>query len=322
MTRYVIRRLGQAVVVLWGAITLSFIIVQLTPGDPARLMVMGGDGADAGAADDAQIAGIRAEMGLDAPLVIQYLSYLMRVLTLDWGTAYSQQRQSVSSVIGNNIGATVELGLTSLVIMTVLGIAFALGSVLLPTTWLRSAFQGITVIGIAVPSFVMAILLLQVFSFTLGWFPAFGAGDFRSVLLPAITIALLGAGTLSQVFARSIREISTEGYVEVARARGLGPAKVVLAHVLRNASLPVYTIVGMLVGGVVSGAAIIEIIFGRPGVGQLYVEAVSARDFPLIQALIVLTGGLYVLVTLIVDLSYPLIDPRVTSPAARGRRNR
>src|SRR5699024_8741105 len=131
--------------------------------------------------------------------------------------------------------------------------------------------------------------------------------------------ALPGAAPLSQLCAGRIRGVSAEGYVEVAQARGLGPAKVVLTHVLRNASLPVYTIVGMLVGGVVSGAAIIEIIFGRPGVGQLYVEAVSARDFPLIQALIVLTGGLYVLVTLIVDLSYPLIDPRVTSPAASGR---
>lgn len=320
MIRYVARRLGQAAVVLWGAITLSFVIVQLTPGDPARLMVMGGEGADAGSADDSQIAEIRAEMGLDRPVVVQYVTYLWRVLTLDWGTAYSQQRQQVFDVIGDNLGSTLELGVTSLVIMTVLGVAFALGSVLLPTRWLRSAFQGITVIGIAVPSFVMAIVLLQVFSFQLGWFPAFGAGDFRSVLLPSITIALLGAGTLSQVFARSIREVSAEGYVEVAQARGVGPAKVVLTHVLRNASLPVYTIVGMLVGGVVSGAAIIEIIFGRPGVGQLYVEAVSARDFPLIQALIVLTGGLYVLVTLVVDLTYPLIDPRVVSPAASGRR--
>ncbi len=318
MTGYVLRRLGQAAVVLWGAITLSFVIVQLTPGDPARLMVMGGEGADAGAADDAQIAQIRSEMMLDRPVVVQYVLYLGRVLTLNWGTAYSQQRQGVATVIGDNIGATLELGLTSLLLMTVLGVLFALGSVLLPTAWLRSAFQGVTVIGIAVPSFVMAIVLLQVFSFRLGWFPAFGAGGLRSVLLPAMTIALLGAGTLSQVFARSIREVGREGFVEVARARGLSPVEVILQHVLRNASLPVYTIVGMLVGGVVSGAAIIEVIFGRPGIGQLYVEAVGARDFPLIQALIVLTGGLYVVVTLVVDLSYPLIDPRVVSPGARA----
>ncbi|MFC0675925.1 ABC transporter permease [Brachybacterium hainanense] len=320
LTGYVLRRLGQALVVLWGAITLSFLIVQLTPGDPARLMVMGGEGGDAGAANEEQLAQVRADMGLDQPVILQYLGYLGRVVTFDWGTAYSQQRQSVTDVIGQGIGSTLELGAVSLLLMTALGIVFALGSVLLPTAWLRSAFQGVTVIGIAVPSFVLAIALLQIFSFQLGWFPAFGADGLRSVLLPSITIALLGAGTLSQVFARSIREVSAEGYVEVARARGLSPAQVVLRHVLRNASLPVYTIVGMLVGGIVSGAAIIETIFGRPGIGNLYVEAVSARDFPLIQALIVLTGGIYVLVTLIVDLSYPLIDPRVVSPAARRTR--
>lgn len=319
---YILRRLGQALVVLWGAITLSFLIVQITPGDPARLMVAGGSGGDAGAADEAQLAQIRADMGLDQPLLVQYADYLRRVVTFDWGTAYSQQRQAVTAVIGNGIGSTVELGIVSLVIMVVLGVLFALGSVLLPTRWLRSSFEALTVVGIAVPSFVMAIALLQIFSFRLGWFPAFGDGGFRAVLLPAITIALLGAGTLSQVFARSIREVSSEGYVEVARARGLSPARVTISHVLRNASLPVYTIVGMLVGGVVSGAAIIETIFARPGIGNLYVEAVTARDFPLIQALIVLTGGLYVLVTLIVDLTYPLIDPRVVSASSGGGRRR
>lgn len=316
MARYVLSRLLHAALVLWGAITLSFIIVQLTPGDPARLMVMGSAAGDAGAANEAQLAQIRADMGLDKPVLIQYLTYLWRVFTLDWGTAYSQQRQSVATVVGDNIGATVQLGAFSLVLLIVLGVLFALGSVLLPSKFLRSAFQGLTMLGIAVPSFVLAILLLQVFAFQLGWFPAFGADGFSSLVLPSLTIALLGAGTLSQVFARSIREVSDESFVEVAHARGLSGVQVLLRHVLQNASLPVYTIVGMLVGGIVSGAAIIETIFGRPGIGNLYVEAVGARDFPLIQALIILTGGLFVVATLIVDLTYPLIDPRVTSPAA------
>ncbi|MDO5645733.1 MAG: ABC transporter permease [Dermabacter sp.] len=319
MLRYVLRRLGHAVLVLWGAITLSFVIVQLTPGDPARLMVMGSAAGDAGAANAEQLAQIRADMGLDQPIFVQYVSYLWRILTLDWGTAYSQQRQQVTTVIADNLGSTLQLGVLSLVILIVLGVLFALGSVLLPSAFLRSAFQGVTMIGIAVPSFVMAIILLQVFAFQLGWFPAFGADGFASLVLPSITIALLGAGTLSQVFARSIREVSGDAYVEVARARGLSGPQVVLRHVLRNASLPVYTIVGMLVGGIVSGAAIIETIFGRPGIGNLYVEAVGARDFPLIQVLIVLTGGLFVLATLIVDLTYPLIDPRVASPAQEKR---
>ena len=316
MTRYVLRRLAHALIVLWGAITLSFLIVQATPGDPARLLMAGSDAGDAGAADDAQLAQLRHEMGLDQPLLAQYFGYLWRVVTLDWGTAYSKQRQPVLEVIRDGLGSTVQLGLASLLIMVVLGVVFALGSVLLPNRFLRSVFEGFTVLGIAVPSFVMAILLLQIFAFRLGWFPAFGAGGLDSLILPAVTIALLGAGTLSQVYARSIREVRAQEHVQVARVRGLAPRKVVTRHVLRQASLPVYTIVGMLVGGVVSGAAIIETSFGRPGIGNLYVAAVQGRDFPLIQALIVLTGGLYVLVTLIVDLTYPLIDPRVASPAA------
>mgnify|MGYP001760437656 FL=1 len=308
MTRYVLRRLAHALIVLWGAITLSFLIVQATPGDPARLLMAGSDAGDAGAADDAQLAQLRHEMGLDQPLLAQYFGYLWRVVTLDWGTAYSKQRQPVLEVIRDGLGSTVQLGLASLLIMVVLGVVFALGSVLLPNRFLRSVFEGFTVLGIAVPSFVMAILLLQIFAFRLGWFPAFGAGGLDSLILPAVTIALLGAGTLSQVYARSIREVRAQEHVQVARVRGLAPRKVITRHVLRQASLPVYTIVGMLVGGVVSGAAIIETIFGRPGIGNLYVTAVQGRDFPLIQALIVLTGGLYVLVTLIVDLTYPPVS--------------
>lgn len=316
MLRYVARRLAHAAIVLWGAITLSFLIVQLTPGDPARIVMAGSESGDAGAADAGELAHLRHEMGLDQPVLVQYFDYLWRVVTLDWGTAFSRQRQPVLTVIHDALGSTLELGLASLVIMVVLGVVFALGSVLVPHRSARALFEGLTVLGIAVPSFVMAILLLQIFSFRLGWFPAFGAGNLKSLVLPSVTIALLGAGTLSQVFARSIREVRGEDYVQVARARGLAPRQVLCRHVLRGASLPVYTIVGMLVGGVVSGAAIIETIFGRPGIGNLYVKAVEGRDFPLIQALIVLTGGLYVLVTLLVDLTYPLIDPRVASPAA------
>lgn len=316
MFRYVTRRLAHAAIVLWGAITLSFLIVQLTPGDPARIMMAGTESGDAGSADAGQLAQVRHEMGLDQPVLAQYFGYLWRVVTLDWGTAFSRQRQPVLTVIHDGLGSTVQLGTASLIIMVVLGLVFALGSVLLPHRPVRALFEGLTVLGIAVPSFVMAIVLLQIFSFRLGWFPAFGAGNLKSLVLPSVTIALLGAGTLSQVFARSIREVRGEDYVQVARARGLAPRQVLSRHVLRGASLPVYTIVGMLVGGVVSGAAIIETIFGRPGIGNLYVKAVEGRDFPLIQALIVLTGGLYVLVTLIVDLTYPLIDPRVASPAA------
>lgn len=322
MIPYVLRRIGHALVVLWGAITLSFVIVQLVPGDPARLVLTGKESRGGGTASAEQLAEIRTQMGLDRPLLQQYLGYLGDVVTLDWGVAWSKEQREVVEVLGDGLVPTLQLGLTSLTLLLLLGLAGALASVLLPTRWLRAIAETITLVGIAVPSFVLAIVLLQIFSFGLQWFPAFGTEGWRSLVLPSLAIALLGAGTLAQVFARSIREVQGEGHVEVARARGLSPRQVLTGHVLRNASLPVYTLVGILVGGIVSGAAIIETVFARPGIGQLYVEAVEARDFPLIQALIILTGGLYVLVTLVVDLTYPLLDPRIASPGGRARPRR
>ncbi|WOF22473.1 ABC transporter permease [Microbacterium betulae] len=318
MTRYVLRRLGHALIVLWGAVTLSFLLVYLIPGDPAVIMLGGGQGGGegGGSADSDEIAEVRRELGLDRPIVLQYVAYLFRVATLDWGTSFARQ-QPVVDVIAASIGATVELGLASIVLTVVLGFAFGLGAVLLPGAWVRSLFQSLTVLGIAMPSFWLAILLLQVFSFGLGWFPAFGANGPLSLVLPSLTLALLAAGTLGQLLARSIAEGLAEPYADVAFAKGLGRTGVVLRHVLRNASLPVFTMVGLLFGTIISGATIVETIFARPGVGNLFVSAVQARDFPLIQALVVLTGGVFVLVTLVVDLAYRWIDPRVVEPDRR-----
>ncbi|GAA3603276.1 ABC transporter permease [Agrococcus terreus] len=318
MTRYVLRRLGHALVVLWGAVTLSFLVVQLIPGDPARIMLGGGasGGEGAGAADDGQVAALRTELGLDRPVLAQYAAYLVRVVTLDWGTSFAK-RQPVTDVIASGLESTLQLGAASIALTVVLGMLFGLGGVLLPGRWVRSAFQSITVLGIAVPSFWLAILLLQVFSFGLGWFPAFGAGSPAALVLPALTLALLSAGTLGQLLTRGIEDGLREPYADTARARGLSRAGVVLRHVLRNASLPVFTMVGMLIGSILSGATIVETIYGRPGVGNLFVVAVQARDFPLIQALVVLTGGVFVLVTLVVDIAYRWIDPRVVEPDRR-----
>lgn len=314
MLRYVARRLGHMVVVLWGAVTLSFAIVHLVPGDPVRIMLGGGEGGDgAAAATPEQEAALRSQLGLDRPLLVQYLVFLRRAATGDFGTSYSTGRP-VSEAIGAGLGSTLELGLAAAVLSVVLGLVFALGGVLLPGRTVRSVFQSITVLGIAVPSFWLAILLLQVFSFTLGWFPAFGSRGLSSLVLPALTLALLTAGTLSQVLTRGLTDGLAEPYADTARSKGLTRTQVVLRHVLRNASVPAFTMVGMMVGGILSGATIVETVYGRAGVGQLFVESVRAQDFPLIQALVILSGGLFVVVTLLVDLSYRWIDPRVVAP--------
>ncbi len=320
MTTYILRRLGHALIVLWGAVTLSFLLVQLIPGDPVVIMLGGGgSGGEGGLSADAdQIAQVRADLGLDRPVPVQYVLYLWRIVSLDWGISLVRQ-QPVADVIGAAVGSTVELGLASSVATLVLGFAFGIGAVILPGSWLRSTFQSITVLGVAMPSFWLAVLLLQAFSFGLGWFPAFGDAGPASLVLPALTLALVTAGTLGQVLAGSLREGLGQPYADVARARGLRHTQVVLRHVLRNAALPVFTLAGLLFGSILSGATIVETVFARPGVGTLFVAAVQARDFPLIQVLVVLTGAVFVIVTLGVDIAYRFIDPRVAAPDRRAR---
>ena len=315
MTAYLLRRLAQMVVVLWGAVTLAFAVVHLVGGDPVRLMLgAGGDGA--ATASPEQEAALRAELGLDRPVLVQYLDFLRRVVTLDLGTSYTSG-QPVAATIGSGLGSTVQLGLAAIAGSIALGLLFALAGVLLPGRALRSAVQSVTVVGVAVPSFWLAIVLLQVFSFTLGWFPAFGGDGVRALVLPALTLALITAGTFGQILTRGLTDALAEPYADTARAKGLGRTRVVLGHALRNASIPVFTMVGMMVGGILSGAVIVETVYGRAGIGRLFVEAVRVQDFPLIQALIVLSGGLFVVVTLVVDLAYRWIDPRITAPHAK-----
>lgn len=320
MTRYIAHRLLQAVLVLWGAVTLSFAVLHLTPGDPVRIL-LGGSGDLAAAASPQQVAQLRAELGLDQPIWMQYLNFVTGALRGDFGTSFSTG-QPVTAEIAQALPVTIELGVAAIVLSVVVALAFAVVGMLLPGAWLRSAFQSVTVLGVALPSFWVAIVALQVFSFRLGWLPAFGSGGPASLVLPALTMTVLTAGTLAQVLTRGLKDALAEPFADTARAKGLSQARVVLGHALRNASLPVFTMVGMMVGGILGGTAIVETIFGRQGVGMLFVEAVRNHDFPLIQALIILTGGTFVLVTLVVDLLYPLIDPRVIAPYRRGAPSR
>ncbi|GFZ78481.1 ABC transporter permease [Nesterenkonia alkaliphila] len=310
---YILRRLGQAVVVLWGAVTLSFLIIHLVPGDPVRIMTGGGEGGEGAALDSAAEAQLREQLGLDQPILIQYFDFLWRAATFDFGMSYSTG-QPVSSAIATALPVTIELGIASIIASVLLALLFALGSVLLPTQTLRSGFQSASLLGTAMPSFWVGILLLQLFSFQLGWFPAFGSASWQALVLPSLTLALLTAGTLGQILTRGLNEALAESYADTARAKGISELRVVLRHALRNASLPAFTMVGMMVGGILSGTTIVETIYGRQGIGMYFVQAIQAQDFPLIQALVILSGAFFVIVTLIVDLAYRWIDPRVVAP--------
>lgn len=312
---YVLRRLGQAVVVLWGAVTLSFLIIHLVPGDPVRIILGTGDGDAASITPEAE-AELRSQLGLDRPVAVQYLDFLRRAATFDFGHSYSTG-QEVSGAISTALPVTVELGVAAIVLAVALALVFALLSVLLPTRALRSVFQSASLLGTAMPSFWVAILLLQLFSFQLGWFPAYGSGSWQALVLPGLTLALLTSGTLGQVLTRGLNEALAEPYADTARAKGVSELRVVIGHALRNASLPAFTMAGMMVGGILSGATIVETIYGRRGLGMYFVQAIQTQDFPLIQALVILSGGFFVVVTLVVDLAYRWIDPRVSAPHRR-----
>jgi peptide/nickel transport system permease protein len=302
------------VIVLWGAITLSFLVLHFVPGDPVDIM-LGGDGSsDSGSTASAeQKEELRAQLGLDRPIIVQYLTFVWGALRLDFGNSYSTMRP-VSDLVLEGLPHTLQLGAVSILLTVALGFVFALGSVLLPTAALRSLFQTITVVGVSFPSFWVGIILLQVFSFGLGWFPAFGNEGFQTLILPAFTLALITAGSLAQVLTRGLNDALAQPYADTARAKGVTHVRLVVNHALRNASLPVFTMVGMLVGSLLSGATIVETVFGRYGLGSIMVRALQTQDFPVIQAFIVLSGGLFVIVTLIVDLLYRYIDPRVVLP--------
>ncbi|GAA3850365.1 ABC transporter permease [Streptomyces sedi] len=314
MTRYVLVRVVNGLFVLWAALTASFLVLHLVPGDPVAVMLRGA-GGEGTAVDPAAADELRAELGLDQPVYRQYLEFVGDAARGEFGTSF-RSGDEVTAVLGGALPATLELAGAALLLTLVVGVAAAVAASLLPTAPLRSAVLSSTVVGNALPSFWTGIILLQVFSFGLGWFPAFGAGDLSQLVLPAITLALPGIGLLTQVLGRGLRAALAEPYVRTARAKGASRARAVFVHALRNAAIPAMTLFGLMIGGIVAGAVVTETVFAREGVGRLTAEAIGTHDFPVIRALVFLAGALYVVVNLAVDLIYPRVDPRIVLRSA------
>lgn len=314
MTRYVLVRVVNGLFVLWAALTLSFLVLHLVPGDPVAVMLRGA-GGEGSAVDPAAADALRAQLGLDQPVYRQYLEFVGDAARWEFGTSF-RSGDEVTAVLGRALPATLELAGAALLLSLVVGVAAAVAASLLPTAPLRSAVLSSTVVGNALPSFWTGIILLQVFSFGLGWFPAFGAGTLDQLVLPAITLALPGIGLLTQVLGRGLRTALAEPYVRTARAKGARRLRVVTVHALRNAAIPAMTLFGLMIGGIVAGAVVTETVFAREGVGRLTAEAIGAHDFPVIRALVFLAGALYVVVNLAVDLIYPRVDPRIVLRSA------
>jgi peptide/nickel transport system permease protein len=303
MLTFLFHRLLGALVVILGVATLVFLLIHLVPGDPVEVML----GESASVADrDA----LRTALGLDRPLATQYLNYLQGLLQLDLGNSL-HFRRPVAELLLERLPATLLLAAVTLVFT--LGISIPLGilAAVRKDTAVDTGAMTFSLLGVSVPNFWLGPLLILVFSLWLGWFPVSGRDGFSSVILPALTLATGLAAILSRMVRSSMLEVLGEDYMRTARAKGLPQSAILLHHGLRNALLPVITLLGLQLGALLAGAVITETVFSWPGIGLLTIEAIQTRDYPVVQACVLLISVGYVFINLLTDITYAGIDPRI-----------
>jgi peptide/nickel transport system permease protein len=311
LIRYLGGRIAQAVLVLWAAFTVTFVVLYLLPSDPVSILL--GQAAGPGATlSPAAVAKVKHEYGLDQPVIVQYFHQLGNALHLNFGNSISQG-EPVSKLLEQDVPPTLALAAFALLLTIVLGVTLAFFATFVEATWLRRLLERLPAVGVSLPTFFVGLLLIQLFSFTFHWFPAAGSTGFATLVLPAITMALPSAGVLAQVLIRSLNDTLGEAYLTTARAKGLGRFTIHAVHAFKNAALPALTILGLLFGATMTQAVVAETVFSRVGVGRLAQQAVTAQDIPVVQGIVVVAAALFVTINLVIDLIYPLLDPRVVS---------
>ena len=308
MVRYLIGRIGQAVVVLAVTFTAAFLLLQVLPGDAIMIKFMS---PEMGLSAD-QIAEIRAAYGADLPLWERYLRTVANFLTGNFGYSI-QAGVPVSQQLATNLPPTLLLASLGFLAAVVLTIALAALSNVVGMAWLRSALQSLPSLFISVPVFWLGIMLIQVFSFQLGLVSVISPGPVERLILPVATLAIPISAPLAQILMRNIDEVLTQPFVAVARAKGASRNWVLWKHVARNAVLPTLTIAGVLFGELLAGAVVTEAVYGLNGLGGLTYQAVGNHDTAVLQAIVVISALAFVSINLIVDLLYPVLDPRLAS---------
>jgi peptide/nickel transport system permease protein len=306
MSRYIIGRIGQALLVLWIAFTASFLLLQALPGDAILIKFQN---PELGLGPE-QIAALRDAYGVDSPLWQQYLQALGNFLTGNFG--YSVVGSvPVAHELLTNLPATARLASLGFTLAVLIALGLAFLATLAPFAWLRTAIQSIPSLFVSLPVFWLGIMLIQIFSFRLRWISVINPGEFEGLILPVITLAIPISAPLAQILIRNIDEVSTQPFVAVIRAKGASPSWVLWRHVVKNALLPTVTIAGILFGELLAGAVITETVFGLNGIGGLTERSVRFQDTSVIQAIVVFSALSFVAVNLIVDLLYPVFDPRL-----------
>lgn len=303
MLRIILSRLLSTIIVVFGVACLVFLLIHLVPGDPVDIML----GENAQMADRESL---REALGLNQPIGTQLLAYFNNLLHGDLGTSL-HSRVPVVEMLAERIPATVELALVSLLIACL--IAFPLGIVAALNkgkAWDRTA-MGVSLLGVSVPNFLLGPVLILVFSIYLGWLPVSGRNGAESMILPAITLGTALAAVLSRMIRSTLLEVLNEDYIRTARAKGSSTVQVVIRHALPNAMLPIITLLGLQLGVLLGGAVITETVFSWPGIGKLTIDAIMKRDYPVLQACVLLISITYVIVNMVTDIVYAWIDPRI-----------
>lgn len=305
------KRVVAAVPTVLGVTIILFVALRLLPGDPVAAILAGSP------ASPDLIADLREQFGLDDPVWHQYWAFLTSALAGDLGTSYST-RQPVSTMIAQQIAPTLQLAVAAALVSAVTGILLGSLAALRRDGVLDSVIRVLSLVSTSMPSFWVGLLLIMLFSFRLGWFPATGNAGIASLVLPALTLGLSAAGTVTRLVRNSVIEVLGDPFVSALHAKGLRPRVVVMKHVLRNAVIPTVTIVGIQLGALVAGAVIVEAVFSRQGLGQMLVQAIGGNDYPVIQGVVLVIAVIYIVINIAVDVSYAFIDPRVRSSLTRA----
>jgi len=310
LTSYIIRRLISMIPVLIGITLITFILINVVPGDPVVNMM--------GKRVDAQtIANIRHQLGLDRPLYIQYFDFLFKAAKGDLGRSFYNHQDVMKSIL-QRFPVTVKLALSSMIVSIIIGLSVGIVSSVKQYTFFDHSSMIIALMGISAPVFWVAIILQLIFGLKLKWFPISGFSGIEYMVLPAITLGTRFAATIARMTRSSMLEVIRQDFIRTARAKGLSERVVIYKHALKNAMIPVITIIGLQVGGLLTGSILTESVFGIPGLGRLSIEAINNRDFPVIQGTVLFTALVFVFTNLIVDISYSFLDPRIRYDGGEG----
>ncbi len=303
LLQYLISRLFSALLVICGVAVMVFLLIHLVPGDPVEVML-----GESASPVDRQL--LRQSLGLDKPVIIQFVNYISALAHFDAGHSIHSGR-AIEDILAPRILPTVYLTLAALWVAIMIAFPLGILAAVYKDSWIDHLTMMISLSGVSIPNFLMGPLLILLFSIYLGWLPVSGNEHISSIILPAITLGSALAAILSRMIRSSLLDVLGEDYIRTAKAKGLSTFVIVTRHALRNAMLPVLTIIGLQLGALLGGAVITEMIFSWPGLGQLTIESIQKRDYPVVQACILFITSSYVIVNTVTDVLYAILDPRI-----------